>query len=216
MDTFSYSVSHDVKAPLRAVNGYMNIFLQDHSDELSPPALGLAKKVVANAERLTGLIDGLLAYFRFGKKTVENRSLVMTALVQEVAAEVFADDDVADFSLKSLANTTGDPFLVKQLWLQLLSNAKKFSARSEQPQIEAGSIDQGGETVYYVKDNGCGFNMEYAEKLFTLFQRLHTQREFEGNGIGLALCARIVKKHGGRIWCETSEGNGATFFFTLK
>jgi len=166
---------------------------------------------------MSTLIDDLLAFSRAGRYELKHSLLDMGAIVRSVSAEILAAPGRQStvFSLHPLDNALGDPSLMRQVWANLLSNAVKFSSRKERPFVEVGSSIIGGETVYYVTDNGTGFDMAYAGKLFGVFQRLHSAREFEGTGVGLAIAQRIVARHGGRIWAEAAPGKGASFFFTL-
>ncbi len=219
LESFSYSVSHDLRAPLRAINGYMQILLRDSlSQKLTPDEKHLMNQVVLNAGRMSQLIDDLLNFSRLGKKRVEYFDVDMTSLARNMKLEIARSMDVSrtEFTIDDLPKAQGDESLLAQVFLNLYSNAVKYSSVVPAPKIEIGSLEKDGELVYYVKDNGIGFDMKFYHKLFNVFQRLHDISQFEGTGVGLAIVKRIIEKHGGRIWAESARGKGATFFFVLK
>ncbi len=216
LESFSYSISHDLRAPLRALNAYSNIMEEDHGDILNEDARKLLDRIKFNSERMGLLIDALLAFSKLGRKEVVKVPVDMNAMVQQVLQEL-ADGcpHSAAIIVHPLPAANADRSLINQVWSNLISNAIKYSCKKESPQIEIGAIQGEGETTYYVKDNGAGFNMKYSDKLFGVFQRLHSNEEFEGTGIGLAIVQKIVNKHGGRIWADAVPDEGATFSFTL-
>ncbi len=218
LDAFSYSVSHDLRAPLRAIEGFSAKVVKDHSERLDAEGQRLLGVVRANALRMARLIDDLLAFSRTGRSEIRHSRLNMRTLARSAFEEIAGDPAVRakiDFRLGGLPDAEGDGSLLHQVWLNLLSNAVKYSARVEQPVIEVNGAVEGDFVVYRVRDNGVGFDMAYADKLFGVFQRLHGVNEFEGTGVGLALVQRIVTRHGGRIWAEGAVGKGATFSFSL-
>ncbi|MHB1047920.1 MAG: LytS/YhcK type 5TM receptor domain-containing protein [Thermoanaerobaculia bacterium] len=218
LEAFSYSVSHDLRAPLRAIDGFSRMILEDQGERFDPEARRLLGVVSANARRMAQLIDDLLRLSRLGRSEMQRTTVDMGTLVRAVFEEVVPDPDARariDFRAGSLPSVEADLALLRQAWVNLLSNAVKFSASRERPVIEvAGEVD-GPTAVYSVKDNGAGFDMAYSGNLFGVFQRLHRPSEFEGTGVGLALVKRIVLRHGGRVWAEGAVGHGATFSFSL-
>jgi PAS domain S-box-containing protein len=218
LEGFSYSVSHDLRAPLRAIVGFSSIVESDHGDHLDAEGHRLLGIVRANALRMSLLIDDLLAFSRAGRGKLLRTRVNMKVLAQATFDEVVADPAARtkiDFKLGDLPDAEGDASLLRQVWVNLLSNATKYSARVEKPVIEVYGAAEGDFVVYRVRDNGAGFDMAYADKLFGVFQRLHGTTEFEGTGIGLALVQQIVVRHGGRVWGEGAVGKGATFSFSL-
>jgi signal transduction histidine kinase len=219
LESFSYSVSHDLRAPLRAVSGYAVILKEDYATTLDDEAKRILGNITANVRTMGQLIDDLLSFSRLGKKELSQRGSVdMKALAELSLSELMPGQETEKVQVKvsSLPNCRGDEGMIKQIWVNLIGNALKYSSKNKDPLIEIGSAGSQFEPVYYVRDNGVGFDMKYSDKLFNVFQRLHSQDEFEGTGIGLALAKRIVQKHGGRIWAESRPGEGATFFFSLS
>ena len=218
LEAFSYSVSHDLRAPLRAIHGFARILLEDHGAELQPEAKRVLGVIDENTRRMGQLIDDLLAFSRLGRKELETGRVDMTDLVRSVADEVrrTAGDRPLEITIGPLPPARGDRDMLRQAVTNLLDNAAKFTRRRAPGQIEVGHRADGAETVYYVKDNGAGFDPRYAGKLFGVFQRLHRAEEFEGTGVGLAIVQRVVQRHGGRVWAEGQLEAGATFFFTLR
>jgi signal transduction histidine kinase len=217
LDAFSYSVSHDLRAPLRAIDGFSQILMREHSDQLPAEGQRYVGIVRRNALEMGALIDGLLAFSRLGQQQLQKRPVDVESLCREVADELRAtpDGEAAVISVGSLPPEEADPALLRQVFVNLVSNALKYSRGREPAQVEIGALEHECETTYFVRDNGTGFDMRYVDKLFKVFQRLHRAEEYEGTGIGLALVARIVKRHGGRVWAEGVPDEGATFFFTL-
>lgn len=217
LESFSYSVSHDLRAPVRAVRGFSALLLQDHAEELSQEARRKLDIVSAEAARMGNLIDDLLAFARLGRRALSHEPLDMQQLARSVFERLRQGQDGTpiDFRLGSLPKATGDRGLLEQVWVNLLSNAVKFSSKKPAPCIEVGGISEEHEFVYFVRDNGAGFDSTYRERLFGVFQRLHHDHEFPGTGVGLALVHRIVTRHGGRVWAEGELDNGATFHFTI-
>lgn len=217
LESFSYSVSHDLRAPLRAINGYMTIFMEDFGSEMSKDAQKIADKISGNASQMGVLIEDLLAFFKMGKKELQRKEVSM-ALIADDICKMLQDEykeRVIQFNIAELPHAIADNMLIKQVLLNLISNAVKYTGRKEQAIITIGSEKINDETVYFIRDNGAGFDMQYADKLFGVFQRLHSQKEFEGNGIGLAIVEKIVSRHGGRIWADAKINEGATFYFSL-
>jgi two-component system, sensor histidine kinase and response regulator len=217
LEAFSYSVSHDLRAPLRAIDGFTGILLEDYSDKLDEDGNRLLEVVRKNAQNMGQLIDDLLAFSRLGRKAVEPSPIDMTDLAKSVFEELNASDSERRPQLKieNIPLAQGDRALMRQVFVNLLSNATKYSRLKDQPLIEVGGSTENGNNIYYVKDNGAGFDMQYANKLFGVFQRLHGPQEFEGTGVGLAIVQRIIHRHGGRVWAEGKVNEGATFYFTL-
>ena len=216
LDAFAHSVSHDLRAPLRAIGGYSEILLED-SEHLSERDRHLLGNVVKGAQDMGKLIDGLLNLSRTSRSPLSKRRMSVETLVKQVMDDLQGDCDgrKLDLRIGTLPDCNGDPTLMRQVFINLLSNALKYTRKREETVVEVGSFRQTGETVYYVRDNGAGFNMEYSGKLFGVFQRLHGTQEFEGTGVGLSIVQRIILRHGGRIWAEAAVDEGATFYFTL-
>ena len=217
LEAFSYSVSHDLRAPLRAIDGFSRILIEDHSQKLDADAMRVLEVIRTNTRQMGRLIDDLLAFSRLGRKPIERSTVNMEALARDAFTQICnGDSETAPHLEVATMNTAlGDPAMLRQVFVNLLSNAKKYSKRKVAPVIEVGSYAQNGDNAFYVKDNGVGFDMSYANKLFGVFQRLHTAEEFEGTGVGLAIVQRIIQRHGGRVWAEGKINEGATFFFTL-
>jgi two-component system, sensor histidine kinase and response regulator len=217
LESFSYSVSHDLQAPVRAISGFSNILLEDFSSQMPVEAQVILGKVAGSAGRMGQLIKDLLAFSRLGRQPLSKRTVDMAALVQEVADDLIQREPGRRIELRvaELPDCLGDPSLLKQVFINLLSNALKFTRQREQAKIEVGCRTENGERVYFILDNGVGFDMRYAEKLFGVFQRLHKADEFEGTGVGLSIVGRIIQRHGGRIWADAEVDKGATFHFVL-
>jgi signal transduction histidine kinase len=214
LESFSYSVSHDLRSPLRAIDGYARMLDEDYGERLDGEARRLIAVVRANARKMGQLIDDLLAFSRLGRQELLRLPVDMTALAKEVLQEL-NPAPVAQVELGELPAAAADRALLKQAWLNLIGNALKYSAKREQPRVELGARREPHENIYWVRDNGVGFDMRYAEKLFGVFQRLHSSDEFPGTGVGLAIVQRVINRHGGRVWAEGRPGDGATFFFSL-
>ena len=216
LESFSYSISHDLRVPLRALNSYSQILEEDFLPSLNEEGRRLVNKIKENAIKMGNLIDDLLAFSKLGRKTLAKSNVDMKKAVNQVLFDLSqSTPHKAEIVIHELKSASADQGLIKQVWLNLLTNAIKYSSKKEKPVVEIGSSVEDDHVVYYVKDNGAGFNMQYADKLFGVFQRLHSPREFDGTGIGLAIVQRLIHKHGGRVWCEAEEGVGATFYFSL-
>jgi len=219
LDAFSYSVSHDLRAPLRAIDGFSRMVIEDYSAQLHEEARRKLGVIRSEAQRMSRLIDDLLTFSRLGRAQVNPEPINMQALAQETFAELQelgTNHRKIAFKVDPVPPAVGTQAMIRQVWTNLISNALKFTRGREVAQIEIGaSADADGHTVYFIKDNGVGFDMRHAAKLFGVFQRLHSDKEFEGTGAGLALVQRIVNRHGGRVWAEAEQDKGATFFFTL-
>lgn len=217
LGSFSYSVSHDLRAPIRSINGYMSIFLEDYGHLLDAEGKRLVDQVLKSGAKMGSLIDDLLAFSQLGRKELIKENTPMHELVQSAWDDLYKEDKnrSIEFILKPLPDAFAEKSTIRQALVNLISNALKYSRNKSQTVIEIAGEEKNGETVYYVKDNGSGFDMKYYDKLFGVFHRLHTQEEFEGTGVGLAIVDRIIKKHGGRIWAESKVNEGATFYFSL-
>ncbi len=217
LEAFSYSVSHDLRAPLRAIRGFSDILEHEHLAEMSAEPQRLLGVVVGGAKRMEQLIEDLLRFSQLGRQPLQKQLVSVSTLVREIVAEMSGEprDHRAEIEIGDLPDALADPALLRQVFVNLLSNAVKFSRGRERPRVEISSKVQGAERVYFVRDNGAGFNMRHAENLFGVFQRFHPADQFEGTGIGLSIVARIIQRHGGRIWAEAETNKGATFFFTL-
>lgn len=217
MESFSYSVSHDLRAPLRAISGFSRILLEDFRGEFPAEAQRLLGRVAQNAERMGALIDGLLEFGRLSRQPLRLQRIRPADLAREALDELAAlrEGRRIDIRVGDMPECQADRVLLKQVYANLLANAIKYTGLRAQARIEVGAITMGLGPVYYVRDNGAGFDMAYAGKLFAMFERLHLPSEFEGNGVGLALVRRIVERHGGKVWADSAPDKGATFFFRL-
>jgi PAS domain S-box-containing protein len=217
LERFSYSVSHDLRAPLRAINGYAHALVEGHAAQLDEEGKRLLT-VIRDSAKLGGqLIDALLNFSRVGRQALARAPVDLRALAENVVSELRQTQRsvAAEVVLTPLPPISGDAALLRNVLINLIGNAFKFSANRAHPKVEIGAQQDGAEVTYYVKDNGVGFDMQYAGKLFGVFQRLHRPDEFEGTGVGLALAQRIIQRHGGRMWAEGKVNEGATFFFTI-
>ncbi len=216
LESFSYSVSHDLRSPLRAVNGYARILEEDYHNLFDNEGKRLLGEVQANAQKMGKLIDDLLDFSRLGKKEVHKSFINMNDLTHAAIKEINQTDSMkAEIRLGNLLPLRADYNLILQVMINLLSNAIKYSSRKDKPIVEIQSENGSNEVIYSISDNGVGFDMEYAHKLFGVFQRLHAADEFSGTGVGLAIVNRIIKKHKGKIWAESKVNKGATFYFSL-
>jgi PAS domain S-box-containing protein len=216
LEAFSYSVSHDLRAPLRAINGYATILTEDHAGNIGEDGLRYCDAIIGNTRRMGQLIDDLLSFSRLGRTRPAREPIDMHALVNSALGEITTESQrgAVTFAVSPLPSAIGDPTLLRQVWANLLSNALKFTAGVPEPTVTVRSLPGNGETVYAVTDNGPGFDMRHADKLFQVFERLHGS-DYEGSGIGLAIVRRAVESHGGRVWAEGAPGEGATFSFSL-
>ncbi|MGA2333230.1 MAG: ATP-binding protein [Syntrophales bacterium] len=217
LESFSYSVAHDLRAPLRAIDGYARMILKKQGDKFDKDTLDKFDAIRSNTHMMGQLIDDLLTFSRLGRKQISLSPLDMDILMKDAWKEMQASDPERDMKLKenSMPPGYGDRALIKQVLINLLSNAVKFTKYKEVPNIEVGGYAEGNEHVYYVRDNGVGFDMAYYDKLFGVFQRLHSTDQFEGTGVGLATVQRIIHRHGGRVWAEGKVDEGAIFYFSL-
>ena len=217
LESFSYSISHDLRAPLRSVNGFADILKEDYGNELDEEANRLLDIIKNSGLKMGELIDDILAFSRLGRKELSKSNIDMTKLFTEVKDEISNEykDHKSEVEIDSLQNISGDNALIRQVIVNLLSNAFKYSTENDIIKIKIASEVKGGRAIFSVSDNGAGFDMKYHEKLFGVFQRLHSNSQFEGTGVGLAIVKRIVEKHDGEIWAESVIGNGSTFYFSL-
>jgi len=217
LEAFTYSVSHDLRAPLRGMSGFARVLEEDYGDKLDDDGRRYLQIIKSNAAQMGQLIDDLLALSRLGRQPLRAATISLEQIAAAAFREVTADEPPRpiEFTIEPLPNCRGDANLMHQVFVNLLSNAVKFTRHRSPARIQVGSLEQNGERVYFVRDNGAGFDMRYVDKLFGVFQRLHGPDEFAGTGVGLAIVKRIVERHGGRIWAEGEPGKGATFWFTL-
>jgi PAS domain S-box-containing protein len=218
LESFSYSVSHDLRAPLRGIDGFSQALVEDYADKLDDQGKGYLQRVRAASQRMAELIDDMLKLARVTRAPLQRQAVDLSSLAHSIIAELQRTQPQrsVDIVIEPDLNASGDPRLLRVLLENLLGNAWKFTGKQPRPRIELGARHDNGMPVYFVRDNGAGFDIKYAHKLFGAFQRLHTVTEFPGTGIGLATVQRIVHRHGGRAWAEGAEGHGATFFFTLS
>jgi hypothetical protein len=217
LEAFSYSVSHDLRAPLRHIDAFTHRLMKDFGAQLPPPAQDLLQRVCHGAQRLGMLIDDLLNLSRFSRQSLAKKIVNLASLVEQVLADLQGERDgrEVEFRLGPLPECLGDASLLKQVFMNLLSNALKFTRKCEKAVIEIECHERPGELECLVRDNGAGFDMQYAGKLFGVFQRLHSVEEFDGTGVGLSIVHRIILRHGGRVWAEAEVDKGATFHFSL-
>jgi PAS domain S-box-containing protein len=217
MESFTYSVSHDLRAPLRFIGGYAQMLEEDYKERLDAEGNRILATIQKNAERMGHLIDDLLDFSRMGRKELMLATVNLDQVVSEVVEEFHLHqlEPSVEVNLQLLGNVRADRSMIKQVWINLISNAIKYSRKQPISKVEIGRIDTDSEIHFYVKDNGVGFDMQYSHKLFEVFQRLHKMQEFEGTGVGLALVKRIVVRHGGRVWAASRTGEGAVFYFSL-
>ncbi|MGQ0524630.1 MAG: sensor histidine kinase, partial [Betaproteobacteria bacterium] len=215
LESFSYSVSHDLRSPLRAVSGFARMLEEDYVDKLDGEGRRLIKVIRDNSRKMGQLIDDLLAFSRMSRKPIAIAEIDMAEQARTTFAEVAAGDARIRSEIAPLPPARGDTALLKQVWVNLISNAVKFSATRDEPLVQVTGRAESAENVYCVRDNGVGFDMAYYDKLFGVFQRLHSVEDFPGTGVGLAIVQRIVSRHGGRVWAESKEGEGAAFYFAL-
>lgn len=217
LEAFSYSVSHDLRAPLRSINGYSQILIEDYSEKLDDEGHRILNVIINNAKKMGQLIDDLLEFSRLGRQEIYRAMADVNEQVQNISSELMERETkrTIDLKIHPLGSAMIDPTMMRQVWINLIGNALKYSRNKEVATIEIGRTDENGKTVFYVKDNGAGFDMAYMDKLFGVFQRLHKANEFEGTGVGLALVKRIIDRHKGQIWAEAKVGEGATFYFSL-
>jgi PAS domain S-box-containing protein len=218
LEAFTYSVSHDLRAPLRAIHGYVKILEEEYTSKLDEDARVMMDSVKNNAKKMGQLIDDLLALSRMGRKELQKTEVDMEELVKTALDEIrkAQGEITAEVIIHPLPKAQADHNLLLQVLINLISNAIKYSSRREKPVVEIGAKEDNGVPVYYIKDNGTGFDMKYYNKLFGIFQRLHDASEFEGTGVGLAIVKRIIARHGGKVWAEAALEKGATFYFTLQ
>lgn len=217
LESFSYSVSHDLRAPLRSIDGFSHVILEDYGDQIPAEALDYLQRVRSAAQRMALLIDDLLRLARITRSPLQARFINLSKIVEDVAQSLKEQQPErrAEFSITPDLMVEGDPQLLHAALENLLGNAWKFTSKKEHAHIEFGQLNKTKDRTFYVRDNGSGFNMAYVDKLFGVFQRLHAAADFPGTGVGLATVQRIIKIHGGRIWAEAEEEKGATFYFTL-
>jgi two-component system sensor histidine kinase/response regulator len=217
LEAFSSSISHDLRTPLRAIEGFTKIIQNQYKTELGMEGNRLFKLVIDNTDHMNQMIQGMMAISKISSGIVNKKALEMDRMVESVYREIGTQEDREKIllTIEPLEVAYGDHILLKQVWANYLENAVKFTRKIEKPAITVGCFAKNNQIVYFVKDNGCGFNPEYQTKLFQMFQRLHHQEEFPGTGIGLAIVERIIRKHGGKVWAEGVEGVGATFYFSL-
>jgi len=217
LEAFTYSVAHDLRAPLRHIDGFSRILAEEAGPNLPPDGRCHLERILQATRRMGQLVDDLLNLSRVGRKEVSLQVTGLNSLVEEVLVSLQPEMEgrQIEWKIGKLPFVEADPSLLKQVFANLLSNAVKYTRPRAEAVIEVGTVRQDGETVVFVRDNGVGFSMKYADKLFGVFQRLHRQEDFEGTGVGLATVQRIIHKHGGRIWVEAELDKGACFYFTL-
>jgi len=217
LEAFCHTVSHDLRAPVRGIVGFSQLLVQDYESELDEEGKRLLGIIQSESQRMGRLVDELLRFSRLGRRALRKSALDMTAIAKSVFQHLLAHHvgRRPELELKPLPSACGDAALIRQVFINLLSNAIKFTGRREIARIEIASQSESQRNIYYVKDNGAGFDTKHANKLFGIFERLHGQEEFEGTGVGLAHVQRIIHRHGGRIWAESKVNEGATFYFTV-
>lgn len=221
LEAFSYSVSHDLRAPLRGIDGFSRILLEEYASQLPPEAQRYLQLVRTHTQQMGRLVDDLLAFSRLGRQSLQKRAVDLKAVVSDAIDDLRAEQEGREIQLKvaELPVCLSDPMLLRQVFINLLSNALKFTRTRNVAVIEVGTRPMdgaAGKHCYFVRDNGVGFDMTYSTKLFGVFQRLHRAEDYEGTGVGLAIVQRIIHRHGGRVWAEGQPDAGATFYFTLE
>jgi light-regulated signal transduction histidine kinase (bacteriophytochrome) len=217
LEAFSYSVSHDLRAPLRAMDGFSQAVLDDFGPQMPDEGRHYLETIREGAQRMGNLIDDLLTFSRLSRLPLNKQRINTTRLVSDALQDLHVRENgrKIDIRLGQLPPCMGDPGLLKQVWINLLSNALKYTRKRDATVVEIGAKRENGHDIYFVADNGTGFDMRYSGKLFGVFQRLHRADEFEGTGVGLAIVQRVVNRHGGRVWAQAEPEKGATFYFTL-
>lgn len=217
LESFTYSVSHDLRAPLRAINSYSQILLLEHADELDQEVERLLGIISGNGKKMGEIIDNLLSLSKLGKREIQKGPVNMNALVEGVIEEIKETEagSKATWNVQELPPCYGDYRLLRQVWINLISNGVKYSSKKATPLLEIKATVKGKDAIYAIRDNGAGFDMQFIDQLFGVFQRLHKPTEFEGTGVGLAIVQRIIYRHGGKVWAEGTVGEGATFSFSI-
>jgi light-regulated signal transduction histidine kinase (bacteriophytochrome) len=217
LEAFAYSVAHDLRTPLRAINGYAHMLLEDYEKILDNEAKRLCTVIDSESQQMGRLIDDLLAFSHISHAEIQKTLINMEEMVKSVFHQLSTPKsrERIDFRIGPIPDTMSDATLIREVWFNLISNAIKFTSLRERAIIEVSSLQEGENIIYFVRDNGVGFDMRYAGKLFTIFWRLHSEKEFEGTGIGLAIVQRLIHRHSGEVWAESEVDKGATFYFTL-
>jgi light-regulated signal transduction histidine kinase (bacteriophytochrome) len=217
LEAFSYSVSHDLRAPLRSITGFSNVLLEDYSKELDDEGKSYLKKISDSGELMGQLMDDLLKLSRVTRSDLTMEKLDLSNMAQKIISDLVKEEPKRKVKVTIAPDITanGDKNLLGLALQNLLGNSWKYTGKTAEPRIEMGTVEHDGKMAYFVRDNGAGFDMTYANKLFMPFQRLHKATEFAGTGIGLATVQRIIRRHGGEVWAEAKVGEGATFYFTL-
>jgi len=216
LEAFCYSVSHDLRAPLRHIDGYLAMIEEDYADKIDTPGQEIIKRIRNSAEKMRTMIDALLYLSQLSAQTLNISSINLSQLLQDIVSQLDYDNRAVTINIHETSNINGDIKLLRIALTNLLENALKYTSKSPNPYIEFGSSQEGNRTIFFLRDNGCGFDMQYNDKLFVAFQRLHRQEEYEGTGIGLSTVYRVIQRHGGHIWAEAEVGKGATFYFYLS
>lgn len=217
LESFSYSVSHDLRTPLRAINGFTKIISEDFKEEFSEESMFYFEEILYNTERMGELIDNLLEFSRIAKKTVNLEEVLPSSFLPTILKELSQLEPERDvqFDIKEMLPVKGDKYMLKQAFYNLIQNAHKYTGKKEKAIIEIGSYMENENVIYYFKDNGAGFDETYSNKLFGTFQRLHSDEEFEGTGVGLAIVHKIITKHRGKIWAKSKINDGACFYISI-
>lgn len=215
LEAFSYSVSHDLRAPLRGIIGFTSILEDKYTNQLDDEAKRLTNIIKRNTIKMGSLIDDLLSFSKFSRQDLLKINFSTSDIITEIITDMDSATKKVEWDIQALPHTFGDINSIRQVWVNLISNALKYSGNSATPRIEIGSYSEGGQIVFFIKDNGVGFDTKYMDKLFKVFQRLHSTKEFEGTGVGLAIVEKIISRHGGKVWAKAEKDNGATFFFSL-
>jgi light-regulated signal transduction histidine kinase (bacteriophytochrome) len=217
LEAFSYSVSHDLRAPLRAIDGFSKFLFEDYSDRIDEEGHRLIRIIRENANKMDKLISDMLSLSRLTRMEMNYSSIDMQSLTEAMYYETATHKQIEEFEIEinKMPVVNADSSLIKQVWINLISNALKYSRKSEKKKIEIGAEELDSKIVFWIKDYGVGFNEKYLSKLFGVFQRLHSEKEFEGTGVGLAIVQRIIHRHGGNVWANGEINKGATFYFSL-
>jgi signal transduction histidine kinase len=215
LEAFSYSVSHDLRAPLRAITGFTEILEEKYGDTFDAEGKRITSVIKKNGTRMRNLIDDLLSFAKIGRQEMVKQTFQTGAMIQEIINDLPGENEPVTWDIADLPESYGSFNMIRQVWINLISNAKKYSKKTGIHRVEIGSYEQNAQTVFFIKDNGVGFDPVYADKLFKVFQRLHSNAEFEGTGVGLAIVEKIVSRHDGKIWADAKVNEGACFYFSL-
>ncbi len=217
LSAFNHTVSHDLRSPLRGISTLAEILQMEFQENLPDEAKGLLSRIVLSTTKIHTLVEDLLEFSKVGRIEINKENVLMNELIDKIVLELVPKDpeNKTSVQIDNLSECVCDKQLIQQVWVNFISNALKYSAKKENPLIRIGNYFKNNEQIYFIRDNGAGFDMTYYKKLFGVFSRLHTEQEFTGTGVGLSIVKRIIERHGGKVWAEGNPGSGATFYFSL-